>query len=104
MLSAVDGFVFAASLFDKMGLKCDRGKMTKWLREIADGSTTLYNSPEEEAAAMEAERGELFSPEVREDVVRALRDQRYQLEVTDSIIASSVLASFIPPPEAPAAS
>ena len=57
MITPADGFFLALHLVGSLGAGYDRAELLRRLRDVASGDLTVFDSPEEELAKLEAEKG-----------------------------------------------
>jgi len=87
---AADGFFLALHLVESFGIGYDRNAILNRLAEIARGETSAFNSPEEELAAIELQRGDPASPEERTDFLRGFAN-RADMDLSHRLTAGRVL-------------
>ncbi|VTR91922.1 unnamed protein product [Gemmata massiliana] len=87
---ASDGFFFALHLIESFGVVYDRDALLVRLEEIARGETSVFNSPEEELATLEKQRGYPAGPEERADFLSGFAN-RTDMDLNARLTANRIL-------------
>lgn len=85
-----DGFFLGMELIESLGVKYDRAAVLNRLCDVAAGDMTLMNSPEEELAIIELERGVPSSFQERAVFMKMFSERR-SMDRRHRATASSLL-------------
>lgn len=85
-----DGFLLALNLIGNLGIAYDRRAVIQRLIEVANGQTTVLNSPQEEIAEVESSRGPLSDAQ-RSSFLDWLTRRRMRMDQSNREIANRVL-------------
>lgn len=89
-----DGYLFAFHVLNCMGVDFDSDAVKKCVREVADGSRVLRNSPEDDLENIERNKGSRIEEPERSQLLNHHRDHCKQIDAKNVAIAKQLIAEW----------